>query len=784
MYKFGTRPPRSVESFGVAGLLGEECRVFYDSLYSTRHLGRVSDLLAARLRKAQPDELKLRALLLYTIFEAYLAHAKGSSEETFPEPLVVECGIDAEKVAIGASFTLAEGVQLETEGLAERVTGGSPDGSFETLIANLLSHANRVVVRTQPGIRRLEVVGVIGIAGKMEAEALAEPAALEVVVFNAAPSETPKAASYVELGDLDYPRLLREDSPGQHLAPPPTGEILVKAVDAELLKQTTVGGKESSELADAIRMRGAANEGEPETGFTGDETADLATRIGADRKAPQLAEVLRFSGERADLMDQTLMRIKSSGPQAIPTQDLSGAQSQIFVEMIDQLQKKIELLETDRVRARQVAAKAEEELAVARSQGPQVSTRTVVIEGERPEATQVTVVKSRGAEAGEEVENEDETEIEAADAEEEGEEAVASAKAKKKKRFGGIWPFGKAAPAGAEEEEESEGKEDAEGPAAEAKTPAAKSVARTDAESEADAATSSIISEIQSGVLDRTLAKAQKEAAEIKKEVDDGRTKRWVDGLMGELAAEKSRIADLAKKLTQSIRAKELEYRNKEQTLQEELRRRDDMLKQKNSALSRVKDQLAQTTLAIERLKAAGGGGGEDGHIKQRYAHVQKLLTATKEENAMLSQKVEELRGQLSSANFSPKTRGPSFTDFQQLQSRYERVQRQAEELKKTNQQILDRLNEQKKERGSSTANVEEMKKRLEAAMKLVTMNKKDAEKKDLRIAELQQEELKLKSDLARAQGELKTLRMMQAAGRLAKGSGGGGTKPGGSEAA
>ena len=67
------------------------------------------------------------------------------------------------------------------------------------------------MLRVQPSIRRLEVIGVIGIPGKMDASELAGPAQFELVAIQQNPAETPKALTYVELGDLDHPNLLRDE---------------------------------------------------------------------------------------------------------------------------------------------------------------------------------------------------------------------------------------------------------------------------------------------------------------------------------------------------------------------------------------------------------------------------------------------------------------------------------------------------------------------------------------------------------------------------------------------
>src|SRR5262245_38633979 len=90
----GKSPPRALECFGVAGLLAEGCQVFYQSLFSPRQVGRVTDLIAARVRAAGHDELRLRSLLLLGVFEAYYGQTEAgiAGLKALGEPVIVECG--------------------------------------------------------------------------------------------------------------------------------------------------------------------------------------------------------------------------------------------------------------------------------------------------------------------------------------------------------------------------------------------------------------------------------------------------------------------------------------------------------------------------------------------------------------------------------------------------------------------------------------------------------------------------------------------------------------------
>jgi hypothetical protein len=92
MAKISDKAPRSLKTFGVAGLLDEKCKVYYDSLFSARHIGRTSDLLVAKLKGVNPDDLRFRLILLYSLYEAYCAQLKATKNkigEALQEPLTV-----------------------------------------------------------------------------------------------------------------------------------------------------------------------------------------------------------------------------------------------------------------------------------------------------------------------------------------------------------------------------------------------------------------------------------------------------------------------------------------------------------------------------------------------------------------------------------------------------------------------------------------------------------------------------------------------------------------------
>jgi hypothetical protein len=61
-----------------------------------------------RLKGIISDDLRLRLVLLRSLYEAYCIQAKKEQKNTgnLKEPLMIECGVDSEKLAIGVSFLI------------------------------------------------------------------------------------------------------------------------------------------------------------------------------------------------------------------------------------------------------------------------------------------------------------------------------------------------------------------------------------------------------------------------------------------------------------------------------------------------------------------------------------------------------------------------------------------------------------------------------------------------------------------------------------------------------
>lgn len=228
-----------LESFGVAGLLEDDSEILYIHLFGTLHLGRVSDLLAARLSLDKLHELKLRKVVAVGTMQAHFGQAAirtGSlaegSVDHLRAPLSVECGVDSKKIAIGIKVKLNDTLTLNTEGLTDRITSGTPSGLFEEMFLELHEHADHLVIKYHAESRCVEVASIIDLSTELSAslspisevsEELEEsvsplvaestqkqPPQVLTLKGNVADSGSrPKA--YVNMGDINFTKILKDN---------------------------------------------------------------------------------------------------------------------------------------------------------------------------------------------------------------------------------------------------------------------------------------------------------------------------------------------------------------------------------------------------------------------------------------------------------------------------------------------------------------------------------------------------------------------------------------------
>jgi len=216
---------RSLNSFGVAGVLEENCHVLHSALFSTRDIGRVSDLIAAKLKKLGPDELKLRTLILFSAFEAYRGQGGDQhGDRPLDQPISLECGYDTESVAVSFSFALHTDQHFNPEDLETRLKSDLPANSLEAMLCTLYRNAEGVIIRARMSVRQIEVVSLFKIkAGEFQERTV------QSMNLDQDFEGTPSAQEYTDLGDLDYETLLKENKTLPRTPrETPSGAILVR----------------------------------------------------------------------------------------------------------------------------------------------------------------------------------------------------------------------------------------------------------------------------------------------------------------------------------------------------------------------------------------------------------------------------------------------------------------------------------------------------------------------------------------------------------------------------
>lgn len=194
---------RSLNSFGVAGLIAENAEVFYTNDLRARNAGRVADLIAAQVRDLDIDELRIRSLLTYGLFQTYAVRGLPNRHDEGVDSASLEVGVDSAYVAVAIAFHWDREQTPKWEGLSERVMNGSPADEFEKILVFIQLHSTQVLVRYDPKERRLEIVSLLN---RNEA-ALKDP--LETILIEVERSPLLEVANYRELGDLNYADALR-----------------------------------------------------------------------------------------------------------------------------------------------------------------------------------------------------------------------------------------------------------------------------------------------------------------------------------------------------------------------------------------------------------------------------------------------------------------------------------------------------------------------------------------------------------------------------------------------
>ncbi len=872
MRKLGTVEPRSLESFGVSGVLGEDCQVFYDSLFTTKHIGRISDLLSARLQSSTMDELRLRSLILFSLMKSYRVQSNGkewgtSTEEVLKEPMVLEVGIDAEKLAIGVSFAVQSDGYVQPKGLLDRLKKGQPSNEFEKILLQTAEFSDRVVLRFQPSISRIEIISLVGLPNITDRSQVSLPDRFHYIEFQTAPDHTPKPKSYVELGDLDYLKLLKEDdSFGKH-QPSATGKLLADQLQAgrsgatkEEVEALYDPSKEDKDEAkdskpDKVTVRSKDRKDDDAKEKEAIKFAQSDAEKEAAAKAREKIVIKASEDEKADSEDDQVKE-KNKNPNKVFDDEeivIKGAKSNTATsanEAIKVKGQKLGEVENEELRfskERQIAqsdaqkvkggknavAQEEEEKHFDGEPSLNDKSKVKVQEGEdagtddeedgdlklkrrrrkkanasdssededldedgddegSDDGSKKTRVKStaESQDTDDEEDEEDEDDDEADeddDEDEEGEKTSVLGKLFGKKKLRKIWPFGKKQEEEEEDEEEDddEDEEDSEedsededededqvdGPQS---SSANRKMAQQTVEMEEEASDPSKPSAphgdpkelaknlelmLEAGELPKVVENATKTFEQIKAEAPP-KMRKFMDGFLGDLTREKAKLVELSRQLSRAARQREIDFHNKERVLEEELKRRDEAMKSKDRDQQRMKDQLGQMTMNMERVRSAATSAAADAQYKKKFNHMKSVLTQNQDEATKLKRELEVVKTKLNSAMSDKTAQNVNELEHQTTKKNLERIQKLLDEQKKVALNHLQKFQDAESKAKVAQLKVDEFKVKMDQVGKLITERKtqletaqKLAEAKEVenillqkQVAELQKDIVKLKN--------------------------------------
>jgi hypothetical protein len=566
---------RAPKTFGLAGVMRADARVFHQVIFELTGVGRVSDLFSSRLRRALSDELEFRASILFGVVDSHRFLAPGA-------PLRIECGVDQEKLGVSVSFSVNPDRLLQTDGMRERVLLGKGTDRIEQMLHSLLSFGEQVLFKFQPAtglaeacVLSLRSRGALGAASRIKG-------AFEVLVLPADLEDAPHVAEHMALGDLDYRKLLRSSRASAEAQLSPSGDVRVHVAADPAALQESIRVKDYGKRKPEQQV-GADGAPWLEEDSTEVRISGVTDQIESDQEA------LTLRGPKLKDRDETRVAVGTQ-PSDAEESSSDGEESAPKQGFLKSLFSVFSKKEVPKPRSRPQQQQLEQAAGQADASDQADGDRQAVVEESAAEVS-----------------------------------------------------------AGMRE------------------------ITKTARELELEA---------ESGSLSKLVDRIERERKQMAGEIKNTKTEKWLDGLASELVSERARLAEMTRRLSQSTRQKELEFKNRENTLLQSMRDKDENLRAKTQQLMRMKDQVAKLQMSVERAKSSSAGADENSS-KIKLSQTQRLLQSVRTENEQLASKMQEMRLKFEQLNDQRKMMVPN-AQFLDLQRKYERVSRQLEDMKRS----------------------------------------------------------------------------------------------------
>lgn len=246
---------------------------------------------------------------------------------------------------------------------------------------------------------------------------------------------------------------------------------------------------------------------------------------------------------------------------------------------------------------------------------------------------------------------------------------------------------------------------------------------------------------------------------EYEKNSTTDHSKERTQRMLAELKVEKMRLMAMIQDLTAAAQRKGIRNFREESRLRSELRVKDDLIQQKNTALNRVREQLAQSQLKKEDPSYPDKNKDRShAQVVQNQEQTEQVISIMKSENTELIRKNEELQRALSVAEqarvVQNMTSAVPRSDYSTLQAKMERTQKQLNEFKKMNQQLVERLSVLDRKDGADPSQLSDIKAKLGQATKVASDRKNEVEQLQLKLDEAAHENQALKRELAQVRDQ------------------------------
>ncbi len=248
--------------FGVEELLEPDAQVFFENIFSTRHIGRVVDFMLFQCQpflKASQDpaytEYRFRHMIELAIFNAWANYRTGERSRV----VELEFGWDKQRLVISASH-------IGAEGIGGFVPGAEPANEVSIRMQKMLTQvqalADGLIVRHDPVSGRVQAIAFLAAD---ETEKLAETQYLDLSQLPAVQQTLePDASVPEELSNGDIEAFMADENAAPEAAAPIEDDVTIAGGGAE--PDTT-----------ETRIKGSAPEAELETRISG------SSAIGQDK---------------------------------------------------------------------------------------------------------------------------------------------------------------------------------------------------------------------------------------------------------------------------------------------------------------------------------------------------------------------------------------------------------------------------------------------------------------------------------------------------------------------